>query len=63
MPREKQGYRANIERLDLLFPDREILRVVDVMRLTGWSRDTVKRHYRFAGHTISKADLARQMSI
>lgn len=63
MPREKQCFRDNMARLNEIFPDREMLRICDVMKVTGRSRNTVKKYYTFKNREVSKADLARQMSL
>ena len=64
--REKDGYRDNLARIIECYPDRELLNIRDVMEFTGLSRNTVRRYIRFNEHIgglISKADLARQISI
>jgi len=65
MPREKEGFRENLALLNERFPDRDMLRVVDVMAFTGMSRNTVVKKIRFNAATsrVSKADLARQISV
>ena len=35
MPREREGFRDNMERLNEFFPDRDLLSVTDVIRFTG----------------------------
>lgn len=63
MPREKAGYRDQMERLNELFPDRELLTCKDLMEYTGLSRNTVKKHFRFpvGGQYIAKTELARMV--
>lgn len=63
MPREKQDYRANLERLNELFPDHEMLTILESMHVMGFrSQNTAKKHLPFTKyHTISKATLARIM--
>lgn len=64
MAREMEDYRANMERLNELFPEYELLSVQDVSRVTGFrSVKTVKKYIPFNGpsNTISKAALARIM--
>ena len=63
MPREKEGYRLNLERINEKFPEREMLRVCDVMSFTGWSRNSVKKRIPFMDGYISKADLARRITV
>lgn len=62
--REKEAFRANMERLNERF-DHELLTVKEVMEFTGLSRSSVNRWFTFhpVMHRISKADLARQISI
>ena len=65
MPREKEGFRDNIALLNARFPDKDMLSKADVAEFMGVSWDTVKRHIRFNAATkrVSKADLARQISV
>ena len=64
MPREKEGYKNNMERLNERF-NHELLTVAEVAEFTGASKNTVRRWFQFHPVTkrISKADLARQISI
>lgn len=62
MPREKEDYRANIEQLNRLYPDREMLTIPEVMRIMGYaSPNTAKKHISFTNRRVSKATLARIM--
>lgn len=62
MPREHEDYRNNIERLNILYPEKEMLNETEAMKVMGFrSRDTAKRHLPFSNHRISKATLARIM--
>lgn len=62
MPREKEDYRANIEQLNRLYPDREMLTIPEVMRIMGYgSTNTAKKHVPFTNRRVSKATLARIM--
>lgn len=62
MPREKEDYRANIEQLNRLYPDREMLTIPEVMRIMGYgSPNTAKKHVPFTNRRVSKATLARIM--
>lgn len=64
MPREKEGYRANMERINALVPDKECLTKADVGRVTGWCYNTVRKRVRFnAFGEITKADFCRQISV
>ena len=36
MAREKEDYRANIEQLNRLFPEREMLTIKEVMQILGY---------------------------
>lgn len=70
MAREKESYRDNLERLDKMFPGKELLSTVDVAMFTGMARTTVLKLYSFKNtrnkrnttHRISKAVLARELS-
>lgn len=62
MPREKEDYRANLERLNELYPDHEMLTIPETMKVMGYrSKDTVKKHIPFTNRRVSKATLARIM--
>ena len=64
MPKEKDGYRLNIELLNDRFPDKDMLNVNEVMQFTGKTYHTVMKHIRFNSmRMVSKADLARQISV
>ena len=70
MAREMLSYRDNLERLDKMFPGKELLSTVDVAMFTGMARTTVLKLYSFKNtrnkrnttHRISKAVLARELS-
>lgn len=62
MPREKESYRDNLERLDMAFPGRELLTINDVSVFLGINYRTVKKWYEFRNNRISKATLARMLS-
>lgn len=63
MAREKEDYRTNIEQLNRLFPDREMLTMEEIMQVTGFCRNTVKKYMgqSLVFGRISKAALARYM--
>lgn len=65
MGRELDGYRENLELLNLRFPERDMLSIVQVMEVTGWHhRQTIRKYfgeYFTAGKTISKVFIARWM--
>lgn len=61
MPREKEGYRFNLERLNEFFPDHDLLSVQDVIRFTGRNYRTVKKMFPFKGSYISKVEFARAL--
>lgn len=63
MAREKPGYRDNIELLNLRYPDHDMLSMREVMQVTGYSINTVKKHLGeyFVNKRMSKAALARYM--
>lgn len=63
MPREKEGFRANMERINAIVPERECLKKADVRRITGWDYRTMHKRLNFNRFgEITKADLARQLS-
>lgn len=63
MGREKLSYRDNLERIKAVFPDKEMLRIAEVMEFTGLSRNAVTKLFTFNEHKyISVAMLAREMS-
>ena len=64
MPKEKAAFRDNLERLNERY-DHELLTIKEVVEFTGASRSSVCRWFKFhpVTHRISKADLARQISI
>ena len=62
MPREKEDYRANLERLNELYPDHEMLTVAETMQIMGFrSINTAKKYVPFTNRRVSKATLARIM--
>ena len=64
MAKEKEGYRENLELLNMRFPDHDMLSVDEVMMVTGYKkRDTVMRHLgsSFVHNRMSKVALARYM--
>lgn len=64
MPREKEAYRLNLERICDYFKDEgENLNVKQVCQFTGSNYETVKKLYTFNKcNKISKAKLAMEMS-
>ena len=62
MPREKESYIDNLERIKLFFPDKEVLSQRDVAKFTGEHEKTVARIYPFQERRISVATLARFLS-
>ena len=65
MPREKEAFRDNLERIDAMFPGKELLTRADVVRGFGLTRKAVERMLAgkmFDGQYISKAALARLIS-
>ena len=62
MPREKELFRDNLERLDKAFPNKELLQKKDVITYTGAGYKIVTRMYEFNNNTISKVKLARALS-
>lgn len=63
MPREKESYRDNLERICQALPDKgEMLSKSDVAKFTGLNHRTVAKIFSFKGNYISKAVLARELS-
>ena len=67
MPREKPGFRGNMERLNERYPDHDMLTIQECMVVNGWkSVNTAKKHIGHLinkkSHKISKTDLAIYMS-
>lgn len=64
MPREKEDFRANLEQLNRLFPDREMLGLPEAMKIMGWkSRTTAYQHLNIVNGKVSKVRLAKEMSL
>ena len=62
MPREKETYRDNLERIIERYPGKEMLNVGEVVAYTGLNRSTVKKLFQFNHNYISIVNLARQLS-
>jgi hypothetical protein len=62
MPREREGFRDNMERLNEFFPNRELLNVSDLVSFTGRNREVVKKLFDFKNGYISKVEVARTLS-
>ena len=63
LPREKECFRDNLVRLDEVFPDKEMLKINDVVSFTGLNYRTVKKIFPFGKcNVISKVVMARAMS-
>lgn len=63
MPREKESYRDNLERINAAFPDKELLQVKETALFLGIDPRTAKKWFSFSVHgMISKAVLAREIS-
>ena len=62
MPKEKESYRDNLERINAAFPNKEMLNKKEVSQFTGLNIKTVCKMFDFKENYISKAKLAREMS-
>lgn len=63
MPREKEAYYENLERITNAFPEKELLTVAEVSRFLRKDPRTIKRILPFKkGLGISVATLARCLS-
>lgn len=61
MPREKELFRDNLERLDKAFPNKEILDLAEVANYLGVCRRTLVKHLKIKKmrvKTMSKSSLA-----
>ena len=64
MAREKDGYRENLEVLNIRYPDHDMLTIEEVMTVTGIrTKDTVRKHLGkfYVNRRVSKVALARYM--
>lgn len=63
MGREIDGYRDNLEMLNLRFPASDMLSIDQCMEATGLCRNTIRKHLgkRFVAGRISKVFLAKYM--
>lgn len=62
MPREKENFRDQLERLDKAFPEKEILSRKEVSQFTGIYYGSVPKYFILKKGKITKVELARQMS-
>ena len=64
MPREREDFRLNMERLNELYPEKEMLSIREAMQVMGFQRDvTAKKYIPFTrSKQVSKVTLARIMS-
>lgn len=63
MPREKEGYRANLEMLMEAFPGRLTVKATELSKWFGQDVRTIKRYYPIKPDgTISLVTLARCLS-
>ena len=63
MPREKPSYRDNLERLNEVFPDKELLNKTEVGNFLGIHRKTAGKWFSFNVNGLTtKATLARELS-
>lgn len=63
MPREKEAYRDNLERLMEVFPDRITVKATELSKYFGQDVRTIKRHYPIKEDgTISIVTLASYLS-
>lgn len=62
MAREKELYRPYIERLDEIFPQREIINQKECAALFGCCTKTVRQKYKIRSSGISKLALAKLLA-
>lgn len=64
MAREKEGYRDNLELLNLRFPNHDLLTFEEVMQVTGYTdRRSIRKYFgsQLVNNRLSKVHLARYM--
>lgn len=64
MAREKEGYRDNLELLNLRFPNHDLLTFEEVMQVTGYTdRRSIRKYFgsQIVNNRLSKVYLARYM--
>jgi hypothetical protein len=64
MAREKEGYRDNLELLNLRFPNHDLLTFEEVMQVTGYTdRRSIRKYFgsQIINNRLSKVYLARYM--
>lgn len=62
MPREKEAYRLNVERIKEMYPNKEWLSINEVCKFLGRDYQTVKKRVKFNDNFVSVATLASQLS-
>lgn len=63
MPREKEAYRDNLERICERYPGKELLSKTETAKFLGVTRVTVEKYVKFLDcGKVSVASLARQIS-
>ena len=62
MPREKEAYRDNVERIKLMYPDKELLSRKEVCTFCKIDYRTASKMFTFKNNYISVATLARELS-
>jgi hypothetical protein len=62
MPREKADYRDLLERLDVAFPNKEMLTKTEVAEWLGVGRATINRRYGWPRGKVTKTQVARAVA-
>ena len=62
MPREKELFRDNLERLEQKFPEKELLNIKEVSTFCGINYRTAKKRFTFKNNYISKLKFASELS-
>lgn len=62
MPREKEAYRDNVERIKMMYPDKELLSKGEVCAFCKINYRTAAKLFSFKNNYISVATLARELS-
>jgi len=62
MPREREGFRDQLERLDAAFPGRELIRKAEIAGWLGIDKRALERNFKMPpGVYISKVAVARML--
>lgn len=57
------AFKEVLKRLDEQFPDKELLRIIDVMNFCGLQRESARELFPFNKRYISKVKLAKELIV